>query len=180
MTAQRLQIEDLLPSRRGASGVLNEEQIEAVVWIPLVEHVVAMMDPYIRPSSTIKMLPFAGEAVKELRARCSSARRQWDRFVAIRISAEDARAMEPLIKPDAVVLLDRHYTSFQPYREDESNLYAARVGSKLVVRYAQFQGERVVLRAYQAKVKAEVLQAEPGETANDLLAGRVVLGVNRL
>jgi hypothetical protein len=98
--------------------------------------------------------------------------------VAIRISAEDARAMEPLIKPDAVVLLDRHYTSFQPYRKGEANLYAARVGSRLVVRYAQFQGEWVVLRAYQAKVKAEVMQAKPGETVSDLLVGRVAQRIN--
>jgi hypothetical protein len=97
MAAQRLQIEDLLPSRRELSGVLNEEQIEEVVWIPLVPHVVAMQDPHIRPSSTLRMLPFAGDAVRGLEARCSSARKQWDRFVAIRISAEDARAMEPLI-----------------------------------------------------------------------------------
>jgi hypothetical protein len=84
-----------------------------------------------------------------------------------------------LIKPDTVVLLDRHYISFQPYREDEASLYAARVGSQLMVRYAQFQGERVVLRAHQAKVNAEVLQAEPGRSAHDLLVGRVALRINR-
>jgi len=178
MAAQRLQIEDLLPSRSEASGVLNKEQIEVVIWIPLVTHVVAMQDPYIRPSSTIKMLPFAGDAVRGLEARCSSARRQWDRFVAIRISAEDARAMEPVVEADAVVLLDRHYTSFLPFRQGGVNLYGARVGSQLVVRYAQFQGERVVLRAYQAKVKADVLETKPGEAANDLLVGRVVRVIN--
>jgi hypothetical protein len=52
------------------------------------------------------------------------------------------------------------------------------VGSQLVLRYAQFQAERVVLRAYQARVKAYVLEAKPGETANDLLVGRVVLRIN--
>ncbi len=179
MGSQRLQIEDLLPSRAEASGVLSEGQIEGLVWIPLVSHVVAMQDPYIRVSSTLKMLPFSGEEVQKLRARCSGARRQWDRFVAIRISAAEARPMEPVVKPDGVVLIDRHYTSFHTYREDEENLYAARVGSQLVVRYAQFQGERVVLRAYQPKVRAEVLQPKPGEPANDLLVGRVALGINR-
>jgi len=178
MAAQRLEIEDLLPSRRELSGVLNEEQIEEVVWIPLVSHGVAMQDPYIRPSNTLRMLPFTGDAVRGLEARCSSVRKQWNRFVAIRISAEDARPMEPLIKPDSVVLLDRHYTSFHSYREGEANLYAARVGSQLVVRYAQFEAGRVVLRAYQAKIKAEVIQAKPEESAHDLLAGRVVQRIN--
>jgi len=49
----------------------------------------------------------------------------------------------------------------------------------MVVRYAQFQEERVVLRAHHARVKAEVLEPGPGETGNDLLVGRVVLVVNR-
>jgi hypothetical protein len=83
-----------------------------------------------------------------------------------------------VLEANAVVVLDRHYTSFHPYREGAVNLYGARVGSRMLVRYAQFQGERVVLRAYQARVKAEVLEPEPGETANDLLAGRVVRVVN--
>jgi hypothetical protein len=36
----------------------------------------------------------------------------------------------------------------------------------------------VVLRARRARVKAEVLEPDPGESANDLLMGRVVLVVN--
>lgn len=178
LAAQRLQIEDLLPARRELSGVLNEGQVEAVVWIPLVPHEVAAHEPYIRASSTLALLPFAGYWVKGLEERCSRARKQWDRFVAVKIGAEDARGMEPVVDVDAVVLLDRHYTSFQPFREGEANLYGARVGSQLVLRYAQFQAERVVLRAYQARVKAHVLEAKPGETANDLLVGRVVLRIN--
>jgi len=57
-------------------------------------------------------------------------------------------------------------------------VYAARMGAQLVVRYAQFQGDRVVLRAHHAKVKAEVMEAKPGETANDLLVGRVAMVIN--
>jgi hypothetical protein len=82
------------------------------------------------------------------------------------------------VQGDALVLLDRHYTSFRQWREDRQNLYGAKLGTSLVVRYAQFQGDRVVLRAHQAQVRAEVLEPGPGETANDLLVGRVVLIVN--
>ena len=180
LEAQRLEISDLLPARREPKAELREaEAVEAVIEIPLVAHAVAIFDPYIRASSTLSMYPFAGESMAGLEARCSSARKQWDRFVAVRMSVGDARFMDPGVRTDAVVLLDRHYTSFHPYREDEVNVYGARVGSQLVVRYAQFQGERVVLRAHHAKVKAEVMEAKPGESANDLLVGRVVVVVNR-
>jgi transcriptional regulator with XRE-family HTH domain len=177
--AQRLEISDLLPARRELSGVLNEGQAEAVVWIPLTPHEVAMQDPYIRASSTLAMLPFAFDAVKGLETRCSGARRQWDRFVAVRVAAEDARAMEPVLQANAVVILDRHYTSFHPYHEGGLNLYGARLESQLVFRYAQFQEGRVVLRAHQAKFKAEVMEPKSRETASDLLTGRVVLVENR-
>jgi transcriptional regulator with XRE-family HTH domain len=181
LEVQRLQVVDLLPARRAPREELKrerEEEVEAIVEVPLVNHAVAIFDPYIRASSTLAMAPFSGDTVKGLEERCSSARRQWDRFVVVRIGAEDARAMEPVLQAEALVLLDRHYTSFHPYQEGETNLYGARVESRLLVRYAQFQGERVVLRAHQARVKAEVLEPGPGETGNDLLVGRVVLVVN--
>lgn len=184
LKAQQLQVADLLPARRGAKEEARREEghggdeFEAVE-IPIVTHAVAIFDPYIRESSIMERLPAPGDALKGLEARCSNARRQWDRFVAVRIGAEDARAMEPVIQPDALVVLDRHYTSFHPYEEGGVNLYGARLGARLVVRYAQFQEERVVLRAHVAKVKADVVDPEPGETAGDLLVGRVVLVVNR-
>jgi transcriptional regulator with XRE-family HTH domain len=180
LEAQHLQIADLLPARRAAREEMREESVGAMVEIPLVAQAVAVFEPYIRLSSTIAMLPFAEDAVKGLEPRCSNARKQWDRFVAVRIGAEEGRPMEPVVQAEAVVLLDRHYTSFHPYQEGGVNLYGARLGSHMVVRYAQFQEERVVLRAHQARAKAEVLEPGPGETGNDLLVGRVVLVVNRM
>jgi hypothetical protein len=180
LEAQQLVVADLLPARRDAKEELREGESEAVVEIPLVSQAVAAFEPYIRASSTVAMLPFPEETVKGLEPRCSNARRQWDRFVAVRIGLEDARPMEPVVQAEALVVLDRHYTSFHPYQEGAVNLYGAKLGSHLVVRYAQFQEDRVVLRAHQAKVKAEVLEPGPGETANDLLVGRVVVVVNRM
>jgi hypothetical protein len=98
--------------------------------------------------------------------------------VAIQANAEDARGMEPVLLPGAVVLLDRHYTSFKPFREGRPNLYAARIGSQLLIRYAQYQADRVVLRPYRAQAEAHVVEVAVGETASDLLVGRVIRGVN--
>jgi hypothetical protein len=86
--------------------------------------------------------------------------------------------MEPVVQARRYCALDRHYTSFRAWHEDRPNLYGARLGASLVVRYAQFQGDRLMLRAHQAHVKAEVMEPGLGETANDLLVGRVVSVVN--
>jgi transcriptional regulator with XRE-family HTH domain len=178
--AQRLQVTDLLPARREALGGLLSGQMGEEAKIPLVSAAVAIFDPYIRASIVQTMLPFPAEAVKGLVARCAQGRKQWERFVAVRISAEEALGMEPVVQAGSVVVLDRHYTSFQPYREGVANLYGARIGGQFLVRYAQFQAERVVLRPVAVQRKAEVIEVGAGETAHDALVGRVVVVVNEM
>jgi transcriptional regulator with XRE-family HTH domain len=174
LEAQRLQVEDLMPARREESKVGELAAVE----IPLVTHAIAIFDPHIRASSALSYAPFRSDTVRGLEPRCSNARRQWDRFVAVKMNAEEGQGMEPVVRPDAIVLLDRHYTSFRAWHGDRPNLYGARLGANLVVRYAQFQADRLILRAHQAHVKAEVIEPGLGETANDLLVGRVVSVVN--
>lgn len=171
----RMQAEELSPQKRGA---MLDKQAGASVAIPLVPHSVAMFEPYMRPSVVEEVLLYSARYVADLEARCVPARRQWERFVAVGIDAEDARPMEPVVTGGAVVLLDRHYTSFKPWREGAVNLYAARIGSQLLIRYAQHHADRVVLRPYRAQAEAHVVEIGPGETASDVLVGRVVLVAN--
>jgi len=180
LEAQHLDVADLLPARRESTDPLTGDRADNAVWIPLVPHSVAIFEPYIRVSSIQAMLPFFAADIKGLEARCSAPRKQWDRFVAIRASAEDARAMEPLLEPEAIVLLDRHYTSFHPYLEGRPNLYAARVDSGLILRYAQSEAERVILRALRGQTKATIVEPDSSETPSDLLIGRAALIQNPL
>jgi transcriptional regulator with XRE-family HTH domain len=175
MKAQHLSVAELLPAARGE---LMSGQIGEFGQIPLVSHAVALFEPYIRASSVQTMLAFPAAVVKGFESRCSNSRKQWERFVAVRITTAEAWAMEPVLLPGAVVVLDRHYTSFKPYREGMVNLYAARVGTQLLVRYAQYESDRVVLRPHQARLDADVVAVGVGETPNDVLVGRVALVLN--
>ena len=183
VAAQHLGVSDLLPAPRdGPWGALLPGQMGEVVHVPLVSHAVAMHDPYIRVSSVSMMAPFLASDVAALRPRSSAARRQWERFVAVRISAADAAPMEPVVTAEALVLLDRHYNSFTPYRSNGVgglNLYAVRNGNRLVMRFADFQAGRVVLQPHNPRFPAEVIEAGADETVNDLLVGRVALVVNQ-
>jgi len=169
--AIRVEIEDLAPQKRGA---FLDRQTGASVAIPLVPHAVAIFEPYMRPSVVETVLSYPASDVAELEPRCPNARRQWERFVAVRLDADDASGMEPVVMPGAVALLDRHYTSFKPLRDGRPNLYAARLGSRLLIRYAQHQADRVLLRPYHAAAEAHAIEAGPGESAGDALVGRVV------
>jgi hypothetical protein len=175
LAAQQMSVEYLLPAVRGE---LMSGQIGESGQVPLVSHAVALFEPYIRASSVQTTVLFPANVLKDLKPRCSNSRKQWERFVAVKATAEDARGMEPVVLAGAVVLLDRHYTSFQPYRADGVNLYGAKVRAQLLLRYAQYQADRVVLRPYEAYQEAEVVEVGMGETANDVLVGRVVLVLN--
>jgi transcriptional regulator with XRE-family HTH domain len=179
LAAQRLTAMDLLPAPREARGDLLEGQIGEVVQIPLVSHAVAMGDWYVRVSNVQATVAFPAGLVRHLRERCTPARKQWERFVALRVSGDEAREMEPLLGADAVLLLDRHYNSFRAYRERAGeggpNVYAVRVGEELRVRYADFQAGRVVLRPLGMGFPVELIEPGGGETANDLLVGRVAV-----
>jgi transcriptional regulator with XRE-family HTH domain len=180
LAAQRLTVADLLPERREAKSSLLSGQIGEAGLVPLVSADAAISEPYLRPRVVQTMLPFPAERLTGLLVRCPPARRQWERFVAVRIGAEEARVMEPVLAVDCVVVLDRHYTSFRDYVEGKSNLYGARgLGSaRLVIRYAQSEAGRVVLRPHGIGFPLEVMDVAGGETPNDLLVGRVVLVLN--
>jgi hypothetical protein len=58
--------------------------------------------------------------------------------VAVRVTAADALPMDPLILPEAIALIDRHYNSLLAYRPNRQNLYAVRNVSRLTLRYVDF------------------------------------------
>jgi transcriptional regulator with XRE-family HTH domain len=174
LAAQRLGVEDLVLTRRESEDGMGRG---GVVAVPVVSGTSAMMEPHIRYSTKLGEVPLAPEVLDGLRQRCSAARKQWDRFAAVRVSEEEAKGMEPMLRADGVVVLDRHYTSFAPYRVGTVNLYGARVGPRFVVRFAQIEAERVVLRQLDGRREAEVVEvgSAPGELASDALVGRVVM-----
>ncbi len=61
-------------------------------------------------------LHLPSSALQSIRTRTSAARRTWQRFVAVRIPSADALPMDPLVLPEALAVIDRHYNSLMPYR----------------------------------------------------------------
>ena len=88
--------------------------------------------------------------------------------------------MEPLVQPEAIVLIDRHYNHLAPYRPNRPNVYAVRHGSHLTVRYVDFVANRLVLRPHNLLYPVDLIQVEPGEAPGDLLTGRIALIMNEL
>jgi hypothetical protein len=108
----------------------------------------------------------------------SNSHRAWQRFVAVRIPGADSLPMEPLVLPEAITLIDRHYNSLMPYRPNRPNLYAVRHGAHLMLRYVDFTANRLVLRPHNIAFPVDLLEVEPGESPSSLIAGRVALILN--
>jgi hypothetical protein len=146
--------------------------------VPVVSHAAALFEPYIRPSAVQSMLQLPAGLLQSTRTRVSNPRRAWQRFVAVRISGADALPMEPLLLPDAITLIDRHYNSLMPYRPNRPNLYAVRHGAHLRLRYVDFVSNRLVLRPHNIAFPVDLIEVEPGEPPSDLIAGRIALILN--
>ncbi|MGP8251871.1 MAG: hypothetical protein ACLQHF_07535 [Terracidiphilus sp.] len=175
LTSQRLTAADLLPALARSSAAPPSEEFGMV---PLVSHSVALFEPVIRPSAILSMLHFPVQALASIHPRASNIRRAWQRFVAVRIPGQDAMAMDPLVLPEAIVLVDRHYNSLAPYRPNRPNVYAVRQHAHLALRYVDFTSNRLVLRPHSAAFPVELLEVAPGDTPADLLVGRVALILN--
>lgn len=178
LASQNMAASDLLPATYNARAA-PEDGTESET-VPVVSHDAALFEPFIRPSGVQFVLHLPGGILQTTRARTSNARKAWQRFVAVRISSADALPMEPLIMPDALVLLDRHYTALMPYRPNRPNLYGVRSGSQLTLRYVDFTANRLVLRPYNIAFPVELAELEPGETQSDRIVGRVARILNEL
>ena len=176
MAAQLLTASDLLP----ATGSSEPENSGAHDSAPLVSHAAALFEPRIRPSAVRGVLHLPAGALDALQPRTGPSRYAWQRFVAVRISPAEALAMEPLVQPDAVALIDRHYTSLHPYRPNRANVYAVRHGAHLRLRYLDFIQNRLVLRPANFAFPVDLLEIAPGEAPWDLIAGRVALIVDEV
>ena len=175
LAAQHMAAGDLLPGALAAMLPLGDEDSTI---IPVISHTTAIFEPTIRISAVQSTVQLPAAVFKSARARPSNARRNWQRFVAIRISMADAVAMEPLVLPEAILLLDRHYNSIQQYRPNRPTVYAVRNGQHLTVRYADFVSSCLVLRPLNLACPVELIDLAPGESPGDLLIGRVALILN--
>jgi hypothetical protein len=177
MTAQHLAADDLLSLIRHTADAETEHNASKV---PIVSYSAALFEPYIRPAVVHSMLHLPAGVLHSLQPHPSRPRRKWQRFVAIRVSKSEAQGMDPLIKPHAIALVDRHYNSLAPYRPDQPNIFAVKNGSQLALRHVDFISNRVVLRPYNRAFPVELVELGLHESPGELIAGRIALIFNEV
>ena len=173
LSVQHLSVLDLLDpaevSKRATIPPPGEDEFDNVC---VVEGSVAASRPLIMSMNVREIYKFKRSFLRKLRPDMHGRRAEWERFVAIKISAADGMSMYPRLLPGAMVLVDRHYNSLQPYRKGELNMYAVRAKGSCVIRYVEIAGKNLVLRPHNQAYAIEVFPLE-GEAPADYLVGRV-------
>jgi hypothetical protein len=175
MEAQHLGVEDLL----GTRAVPAREAKEPAA-VPLLAHHAVLFDPLIRRSAVEMMLQVPRGSLELTQLKPVPSRRGWERFVAIRIDGRDARLMDPMVYPNAIAVIDRHYNTLNSYRPPRPNLYAVRWGGHVVLRYADYGEMRLALRPLDICTPIELIEIGPERSPGEYIAGRVVLILNEV
>jgi Cro/C1-type HTH DNA-binding domain len=179
LASQNLTIDQILPLDLAAaqSPIPTSDPIEIV---PVVSPSAAMDEARISPSAIIETIQVSASRLHDNRARPSTKHAHWQRFLAIRADTQQSAAMDPLVSPGAIAVLDRHYNSLAPYRAHQPTLYAVRCGAALLLRFVDFDEGRLILRPYSRDFPVQLLPLATHETPGDYIVGRVCLVFSEL
>ncbi|QNI36826.1 hypothetical protein [Edaphobacter albus] len=176
MEAQRLTVEQVLPLELAGTSMPGiEEQREEQMEVPIVSSSAAMDDMQIAASEVIETVPILAARLRENRAKPAPRRGQWERFVAVRVDAQQAAAMAPVLALGALAIVDRHWNSLAPYRANQPNLYAIRSGSMLMLRYVDFDERHLILRPFLREFPVQLIGLKEGESPADYVVGRICM-----
>ncbi|HEY7353103.1 MAG TPA: S24 family peptidase [Terriglobales bacterium] len=174
LSVQRLSVLDLLDpaevNKRATVPPPSDDEFDNIF---VVDGLVAATHPLIMSMNVREIQKFKRSFLRKLRPDIHGKRSDWERFVAIKIEAADGMNMYPRLLPGAIVLVDRHYNSLQPYRKGEVNMYAVRRHNSCIVRYIEMSGRNIVLRPHNQTCSVEVISLKEDENLSDYVVGRV-------
>ena len=178
LAAQNLTVEQIMPIEISAAS--SPPTTDAIDAIPVVSPSTAMNEACVRPGAVIETIHVSASRLQANRSRPSLKYAHWHRFLAVRADAQQTAAMDPIIAPGAIVVMDRHYTSLAPYHAHQRTLYAIRCGAGLGLRYVEFDHGTLILRPLSLAFPVQIIALGAHESPTDYLVGRVCLVVSEL
>jgi hypothetical protein len=174
LSVQHISVLDLLDpvevNKRASIVPPSGDEFENVL---LADPKVAATHALITSMNVKDIVKFKKVFLKKIKSEAAGPRKQWERFVAIQIDAQQGTTMYPRLAPGATVLIDRHYNSLKPYRKGEANIYAVLKNSTCTICYVEVAGRQIILRPHNQAHAIEVLRMEEGRSISDYLVGRV-------
>src|SRR5579871_4959790 len=173
LAVQHLSVLDLLDpaeiSKRATIVPPSPDEFESV----LLTTPEAATHPLIAAMHVQEIVKFRKSFLRKLHAEPVGDRASWQRFVFIRLDAQDALLMSPRLTAGATVLLDRHYNALTPYRKGEFNVYAVLKNDVVAFSYVEVAGNQLLIRPHNQACPIQSVAMEDGKSPSDLIIGRV-------
>src|SRR5271167_4709701 len=129
--------------------------------------------PRFTPEQVGGTVSFRKTFLRRLRPNDVCNRSDWLRFVIIKLDPKTVRAMFPRGAAGATLLIDRHYTSLDPYRQHQPNLYAVGLQARCAIASVSLAGDHLVLRPRNAQLSVELARINRAKSYCDYVVGRV-------
>jgi transcriptional regulator with XRE-family HTH domain len=177
LSSQQISIQELaeLPSDEVE---LSIDEKDHILRIPVVKQAIALAAPVIPDAAIQAYFTFPSSEFDRFIPSANAERRAWERFVGLRVNADQAQTMTPLLKELSIVLIDRHCISRIETVPAHSNLFALRIGAKVLLRFVTFDATRLLLRPYSLEFPVEVVEVSLYGSLTDILIGRVCLHIS--
>ena len=142
--------------------------------VPVVSTSAAARRNLITNDDVLHFAKLKRAALEKFRADAASpGRKEWTRFVFVELDGREAEGLWPRAAPGALALLDRHSNLLRPATKSGPSLYAVRKGEEIRVGYLEPAPGWIVVRPHNSEMPIEVIPLAEGQTAYDLVIGRV-------
>ena len=167
LAALELSVADLVPAQPASVPRLPDNSV------PLVSHESAMLDDHFRAASVLRRIQLPEGLLSGIRPEHGARPPSRDRFAAIGLTPAQAAPMIPVLRANAIVVLDRHSTMPAAASPLARPIYAVRVGRQLQFAYLSFERNFLVLRPHSLDFPIQLLPVPRSVTPSSLVVGRV-------
>lgn len=180
LETQNISILDLLPAAElpsipppGQIGSLSRT-------VAIVTHTAATSSPRIQQQDILESVEVPDMVLHLARSAPAPGRISWQRFVAVRVDAQQSAAMEPLLRQNFVAVIDRHYNSLALYRSHSPTIYAVSTVETLHLSFLEFEADRLIIRPRNHQFPVRLVELSTGEKPVDRIVGRVCYVLSEL
>src|SRR5215472_11495489 len=156
----------------GVLDLVDDREIQKRAALPAAAEgveTVAMVSPQhaalarFAPHQILEMRSFNQSFLRRLKAHFVEDRSDWVRFIVLRMKVKQSPFFA-YRSSSAAVLVDRHYSSLQPYRRFHPNLYVVRMRAGCTIGYVSIFDDHLVLRPRDPALEVQALHIERGRT----------------
>lgn len=180
LEAQSLSVLDLLPADDIPTPALPAESTALSQTVAVVTHSAAVSASRIPPAEILETIEVPDTVLHFSRPAPATGRALWQRFVAVRVDAEQSAAMDPLLRYHVIAVLDRHYNSLALYRPQSPTIYAVGVSGALHLCFLEYESNRLILRPRNHQFPVRLLELTAHEKPAEHIVGRVCYVLSEL